>query len=914
MNRRTTAIAAATTTLLAALALAGPAGAAEVPCAETPKAKCFGVASLEASLASTDPEVEATQAGAHPDLSFSFDLKQDPESAPNGFGLRGPYAPPRNVRFELPPGLIGNPGVLGDGQQCTAAQLFGAVNDASNCPVGSQVGRAEVIAYKTLESALTEPIYMMQPPGGDVVARLGLVAGVVPIYIDARVRSDGDYGVTLEVVDSPTTVTLVRSRGTTWGVPADPVHEHERCTPYEVFHEECTEKTRSPGGRVLPFITNPTRCGVPLEMRVGASSWVEPDLFDFKPAPFPPIAGCDRLAFGPSLEMEPTSHRAAAPTGLEAVERLPASEGVKVLEPSQARDLRVKLPEGMTANSSAADGLGVCTKAQVHFEENVAAECPDASKLAEFEAETPALPRRLRGALYLRQPEPGNLFRVWAVADDLGAHVKLQGQLVVDERTGQLETVLDDLPQVPLREVDLTLKSGLRAPLANPEACGTFAGSYEFTPWSGTPPVSGQVPVRIDEGCDGLGGFSPKLAAGSLDPTAGAHTELAFTLTREDGEQNPASLDVTLPKGLTASLAGVPRCDGAEAASGSCPAASRIGRVIAAAGAGPRPLWVPQPGKRPTAVYLGGPYEGAPLSVIAVVPAQAGPFDLGDQVVRSAIFLDPATAQGTVRSDPLPQILEGVPIRYRTVQVLLDRPGGFTVNPTSCAHKSIEATVTSSGGAVANPSSPFTATGCRALGFKPKLAMRLFGGTHRGAHPRLRTTVTMPPGGSNIGAFSVALPHSEFLDQAHIKTVCTRVQFRARECPPGSVYGKVRATTPILDEPLEGLVYLRSSSHLLPDMVALLKGPASLPVEVEAVGRIDSVKGGIRATFETVPDAPVTKIVANLPGGAKGLMVNSTNLCAQVNRATVKFTAQNGRRRTLHPAMRNGCRARHRRR
>jgi len=505
-------------------------------------------------------------------------------------------------------------------------------------------------------------------------------------------------------------------------------------------------------------------------------------------------------------------------------------------------------------------------------------------------------------------PEPGNLFRVWVVADDLGAHVKLAGQLVLDESTGQIQTVIEGFPQAPLREAQITLKSGLRAPLANPEACGTYEANYEFTAWSGHLPILSRAPMTISEGCEEVGGFDPSLQAGSVDPTGGARTQFAFTLNREDGEQNPASLQVTLPKGLVAHLAGVTRCEGAAAQSGQCPADSRIGRVIGAVGVGPKPLWVPQPAKRPTAVYLAGPYKGAPLSVIAVVPAQAGPFDLGDQVVRSAISLDPDSAQGTVTSDPLPQIIEGVPVRYRTIEVLLDRTGGFTINPTSCAPKSIDATIFSTAGAVAHPSSPFTATGCTKLDFKPKLELRLSGGTHRGAHPRLRTTMRMPAaGGANIGSFSVALPHSEFLDQAHIKTVCTRVQFRADQCPAGSIYGQVKAITPILDEPLSGPLYLRSSDHPLPDIVAALKGPPSLPIKVNAVGRIDSVKGGIRATFDAVPDAPVSEIIASFPGGAKGLMVNSTNLCAQVNRATAKFTAQNGKRTTLHPVLRNGC-------
>jgi hypothetical protein len=330
---------------------------------------------------------------------------------------------------------------------------------------------------------------------------------------------------------------------------------------------------------------------------------------------------------------------------------------------------------------------------------------------------------------------------------------------------------------------------------------------------------------------------------------------------------------------------------------------------VAAVGAGPTPLWVPQAGKRPASIYLSGPYKGAPLSIVAVVPRQAGPFDFGDEVVRSAVYVDRVTARATAKADPLPQIIEGIPVRYRTLNVQLDRPG-FSLNPTGCAQKSTDAELISAQGAVAHPSSSFAAVDCAKLSFEPKLLLRLFGGVRRGAHPRLRTVLKMPAGGANIGSFSVALPRSEFLDQAHIRTVCTRVQFRADQCPAGSIYGSVRAITPLLDEPIEGRIFLRSSDHPLPDMVAVFKGPAWLPIEVEAVGRIDSVRGGIRVTFDTVPDTPVSEIVAKFPGGRKGLIVNSTNLCAKVNRATAKFTGQNGKRITRRPALRSSCKAR----
>jgi hypothetical protein len=882
---------------LFALALAAHAAAAE-ECSQEPRSRCFGVETVKASLSTS-------QAGDHPDVTFDVGIRQDPKSKTNPFGLKDSYGATRDIRFDLPPGLIGDPNVLGIGQQCKVQEL---VNwQTEGCPNGSMIGISTIYAYE-LKTIFREPVYMMQPPGGDVVARVGTLAGVFPTFVDIRVRSEGDYGLVADVVDAAAAAKLIKLENTLWGVPSAKSHDTERCTSREVFEHECiTSSPRPPGSRPLPFFTNPTRCGVPLTMGVSASSWLEPERLEENrvETSFPTIIGCNRLPFGPRLTVVPTNRHTSLPTGLDMTLSLPASDGVDVLEPSQTRDIRIDLPAGLATNTGSADGLDVCSVDEVRFGKREDAHCPKASKLASTEFDVPALPRRMKGAIYLREPEPGNPFRIWVVADDLGAHVKLEGQLDIDKATGQIKSVVLDAPQAPVREVKLLFKAGFRAPLVNPQSCGTYLTHYDFTPWSGGLDAIGDTPMSIDEGCD-TGGFSPKLSAGTTDPAAGEHAPFLFTLTREDGEQNPAGLDVSLPPGLVATLAGVARCEGANAETGDCPPDSRVGKVIAAVGAGPAPLWVPQPGKRPTAVYLSGPYKGAPLSIVAVVPRQAGPFDFGDEVVRSAVYVDSTTGQATTKADPLPQIIEGIPIYYRVIHVELDR-SNFSLNPTSCQGKFTTATVTSSQGALATAASSFRASGCAKLDFKPQLSFRLFGATHRGAHPKLKATLKMPPGGANIAATSVALPHSEFLDQGHIRTVCTRVQFAAKACPEGSIYGTAVAKTPLLSETLEGPVYLRSSSHELPDLVVALKGPPSLPIEVNLVGRVDSVNGGIRTSFEAVPDAPVSEFTLQMQGGAKGLLQNSTELCAKANRATAKFSAQNGRTATLHPAMQASC-------
>jgi hypothetical protein len=365
-----------------------------------------------------------------------------------------------------------------------------------------------------------------------------------------------------------------------------------------------------------------------------------------------------------------------------------------------------------------------------------------------------------------------------------------------------------------------------------------------------------------------------------------------------------------MPKGLLAKLGGVPLCAEAAAASAECSPSSQIGSLSAAAGVGGAPLWIPQPGKAPTAVYLAGPYKGAPYSVITRVPAQAGPFDLGTVVTRAGIYVDPETAVATIRTDPLPQILEGVPIAYRDVDVSIDRPS-FTLNPTGCSRRSVQARIVAIGGAAANPSDPFRATDCAKLDFAPKLSLSMTGSTFRAQHPALKAVLTQKGGQANIARAAVTLPSSEIIEQSHVGNPCTRPQFEANACPAKSLLGHARAITPLLDEPLEGPVYFRANGGVrgLPDIVADLRGP----IHVVLVGFVDSVhrKGSevsrIRTTFAEVPDAPVTKFTMNLFGGKRGLLVNSENLCAAPRRAAVKLLAQNGDIQNFEPAIRTDC-------
>jgi hypothetical protein len=874
---------------LVAIGLACPVAAVASGECE-PRPKCFSVETVEGSLSTT-------QAGAHPDLAFTFDLSKDPESTPNPFNLKDAYSLTKTVRIDLPAGLVGNPNVLGVPQQCTVAELEAFSELNGGCPNGSQVGLTKIYAYD-LPEAFLEPVYMMVPPGGDVVARLGFIAGIFPTFVDFRVRSESDYGLTAEIVDAPTAARLIRAETTTWGVPSDRKHDEERCTAAEVFISDCTvSPSRHPGSRPLAFLTNPTRCGVPLSLGVSAASWAEPERFDTKSTSLSTITGCDELPFGPGLEVEPTSHQAASPSGLEVTISLPSPEGVETLEPSQIREAKIDMPAGVTVNPGAADGLEACSPEQVGFGTRNASKCPDGAKLADTEFDIPALPRRMKGAIYLREPVPGNLFRIWIVADDLGAHVKLPAQLNIDEATGQIKSVVSEVPQVPVKEIKLLFKSGFRAPLATPASCGTYQTHYEFTPWSGNHPVSGDTPMQITQGCD-TGGFKPLFTAGTTSTSGGGFSPFLFDLTRNDGEQNPETLEVNLPSGLVAKLAGVPLCEGEDAATGKCSAASKVGHIVGALGVGPAPLWVPQAGKSPTAAYLGGPYKGAPFSLIVVVPAQAGPFDLGNVVVRSAIYVDPVTAQVTVKSDLLPQILQGIPLTYRHVQVAVDKPE-FILNPTNCEQLTIASNIKSSQGTTAGLSTPFQVTNCAKLALKPKFVVSTAGRTSRKIGASLNATLSFASGSlgseANLKSVKVSLPKQLPSRLTTLQKACPDSTFTQNpaSCPQDSKIGTATAVSPIVPVPLTGPAYFVShGGAAFPELIVVLQGYG---ITVDLHGETFISKAGITSsTFHQIPDVPVSTFNLNLPQGPDSALAANGNLCQSKLLMPTVFTAQNG--------------------
>jgi hypothetical protein len=886
-------------------------------------------------LQAVEASTSTAQAGAHPDFTTAFSLKREA----NG---ELPSATKDTV-IELPPGLLGNPTVV---KECSVAQFASTdvetPGNTTGCPPSAQIGTVEVELFRQGSTVtLVEPLFNLQPRKGEP-ARFGFFGQSYPIMVGTRLRSDGDYGITATAEETSSLIPLLSAKVVIWAVPADKSHDTERITPYEAAHGGVPE---TPTGRresslaLESFMVNPTRCGVPQGVNFAVTPYAPAGLRREAFAPLEENFGCDLLGFSPALSISPTTTQASSGAGLDVELEFPDA-GLR--DPGLKADATMKraevaLPAGVTVNPSQAVGLSACSAADFAreaFDSLPGEGCPESSKVGSVVAKSPLLAESAEGSLFVAKPFENPFDTLIALYMVLkiparGVIVKLPMKVEADPATGRLTSTVDDIPQLPVSSFKLHFRDGARAPLVTPTRCGGYESTATFTSWGGQVATK-QLGFSIDSGPQGapcLSGplpFAPGFSAGTLSNSAGSYSPFDMRLTRRDGDRELTRFSATLPPGVTGKLAGIARCPDsaiesarmksglAERAVPSCPASSRVGHVLAGAGVGPVLTYAEG------TLYLAGPYRGAPLSVAAIVPAVAGPFDIGTVVVRQGLRVNPRTGVVTAdgeHADPLPRILAGIPLRARDVMVDVDREK-FILNPTSCDPLQTSARLWGSGDAPGplddspvSLSSRFQAANCSSLGFAPRLSLALRGGTTRGAHPALRGVYRPRRGDANLAGMVVRLPHSEFIDQAHFKTICTRVQFAAEACPAGAIYGRATAITPLLDEPLRGPIYLRSSNHKLPDLVADLHGV----VDVEAVAHIDSVNGGLRATFTDVPDAPLTKVIVSMQGGKKGLIVNSTNLCRGRYRATARLSAQNAMRKTLNPALQVKCGAKHRR-
>ena len=930
--------------VLAALAALAPASPAQA---------VFGLDEFDVTF--TGPEAETvTQAGAHPfamktSLSFITGAEEKLEEAP------------KDILLTQVKGFVGNPSAT---PRCTTADfltrvLVGLLN-VPNCPDGSAVGIASVTLAASGEAAPPAfgAVYNLEPPPG-VAAKLGFWIANVPVTLEAEVSPTPPYNIIAGPTNISQVLEVVASTFELWGTPADPAHDPLRghCLDFGSGGSNGICPAAVPE---VPFITLPRACEGPLKTLFRVDSWQNPGAFQegfsetHDEAGNPTgMSGCGKLGFNPEVGVLPSTASAESASGLEIAIDV-ADEGM--LNPAgfaqadiEATELR--FPAGMTLNPSAAEGLGVCTPAQFARASLTEQGCPDASKLGSLEVDTPILENHtLQGAFYLaQQDDPGtlapgaenpfdSLFAAYLVITDptFGVFVKLASKIETDEATGQVIARAEDLPPFPLSRVKIHLDSGPRAPLITPPSCGTYTTTAILTPSSGAAPLETTSSFLITSGpggspcpAGGIPPFEPGFDASATNATASAYSPFAMRLTRSDGQQDLTRFSAALPRGVVPTLKGLTECPDqaieaakaktgrSELASPSCPASSAVGRVLAGGGVGSALTYVPG------SLYLAGPYKGTQLSVVAIVPAVAGPFDVGTVVTRVGLRLNPVTYEGEVdgaASDPIPHILKGIPLKVRDIRVFADRPN-FTQNATSCKEMATTAQIF---GSFADPFNPaddvpvartarYQASSCASLAFKPKLALKLKGGTKRGDHPSLRATVTYPypsgPGYANVGKAVVILPPSEFIDNAHINNPCTRVQFNENKCPPSSILGTAKAITPLLDQPLEGKVYFRSNGgeRPLPDVVIDLGGQ----FRAVLVGAVDTAtpktNPRIRTSFRLVPDAPVKKFTVNLFGGKKGLLVNNRNLCARKLRAEIKLTGQNGRAHNTRPVVQAAC-------
>jgi hypothetical protein len=893
-----------------------------------------GPAAAKSTVFSFTNTPSTAQAGAHPTVVTTFELGNRNNQTPVPCECNDP----KSVMIHTPAGVVANPHVA---SECTAAELA-----TFSCSADAQVGLAE---FKLFGWHLV-PIYRTVPQAGQASLFVFVIplTVAIPQYISVNARTGGDYGLDFKVLGFSQTSPVEFFANVFWGVPGEAANDILRFAPGEraiscssnplmsvverVLPEDCVaegaelsvfeKEPVSSSLPVAPFTQNPTTCVGPLKSTIDVLAYDGEETHG--EAPWPATTGCDKLSFAPSLAAAPTTTETDSASGLAVDLTVPQFEDPETPSPSELRATRVTLPPGFSINPNAADGKSACSDAQANFTNEEAATCPEHSKVGTTVLESSALPGPIDGYIYLGEPEPGDRYRVFLTASGYGTNVKIAGSVRPDPQSGQITAAFEDLPQAPFQRFDLHFFGSERGLLATPTQCGTYPVSASFEPWARQ--LSDQTSTqffKLDSGPAGgpcPGGarpFGPAFAAGAEDGTAGQHSAFAVQLTRQDGDQGLAGLTVKTPPGFSASLAGVPYCPDsaiaqiasrtglAEQSSPACPQASRIGTVTAGAGAGTHPLYVGG------SAYLAGPYEGAPLSMVVVVPAISGPYDLGNVAVRVALQVDPESARITAISDPLPQILEGIPLRTRFVRVDLDRPG-FALNPTNCDPFAVAGTIAGAEGATSEQSAPFQVANCADLPHAPKLSLRLSGGLARRGHPAIHARFAARAGEANTKLVSVALPKGEQLDNAHLESVCSRVQFAAQSCPALSRIGTAKAITPLLEAPLRGPVYLRTAPENksgLPDVVADLHGQ----IHVILDGKIKTVHSRLRTTFGSVPDVPVASFSLDLAGGKKGLLQNESSLCAKRRSAAVRMVGQNGKRSHFALRLRMRCAKAHRR-
>jgi hypothetical protein len=854
----------------------------------------FTFTDLDARILDATEANEDTRAGAHPfRVNNVLEIPLgEPIPTPIGQPIPQPIGHMRDIIIDMPAGFVGNPQVL---PTCKYAQLRLLPDQ---CPSGSFVG--EIRVWQPHGAGASGRFYNMVPEPGAAAQFTAEVAGAM-LNLRASLRPD-DYGVRLTALDSQTGL---------------------------AFHRVVSHMLGTANN--TPFLTNPTSCSeeTPLT-RVTANSWENPGKWETITYEHPQFTDCEILDYQASLAMQPAVDRAGVPSGYTIELSHPLHDTVNSRAMSHLKDAVVTFPEGVRLNPSAGIGLSGCSPAEIGLKTDSKVVCPQSSAIGSVKIETPVLAETLEGKIYQAKPFDNpfdSLMAVYLVASspERGVTLKIPGEVSLDPVTGQITSTFENNPQQPFTKLTLQLKGGDRAVLLNPSECGSYTTEGSLSPWSGNPAISVKAPFSISKGCDAVNEFKPDFAGGSSSPVAGAATSFAMAVKRGQTDREFKTIQkIKLPEGLLGKVGSVPLCAGVQADAGTCPEASKVGHVQVSLGGGSNPLWVPEAGKEPTGVYLTGPYKGAPYGLSIKVPAQAGPFDLGTVVVRSALHVDERTTEITTGIDEtrligrdgqvtevlpgeLPRIIEGITLNQRELRVILDRDD-FIVNPTSCAPKQISAEIHSQQGDKVGVSDRFRAVDCAKLGFAPRFSARILDkgrkSTLRSFHPRTRFTVVPRKGDANIAGARVVLPSSTLLDQSNIGTTCTRAQMAERNCPEASIVGYAKAWSPLLNRALEGPVYLAANGGVrpLPDLAAVLDGEIRVVLQGEIATQRGGGKARLQNTFRVVPDAPVERFELTMRGGAnRGLLVNSTDLCRSKERGSAVFFGQNGRSHRLNP-------------
>jgi hypothetical protein len=846
----------------------------------------------------------------------------------------------KDLRFNLPPGLVGNPTPLPKCSMDVFTQSQTHVTESPPCPGNTVVGVATPIvtstgtgAFGNLQTpfAFSTPLYSLEPSVGEP-ARFGFVLPVGGgIILDTAVRTGGDYGVIVSVSNIPDNVEFIGNQVTFWGVPAD--HRHDTARGSCLVSAEAFFGNRScpVAEHPQPLLDLPTSCSGPLQTSIEADSWEQVGQFArgeymFQNSLGEPYGqdGCNRLSFEPSISVAPDGQQASTPTGLTVGVHVPQDAGLNPtgVSESTVKDTTVTLPAGVALNPAGADGLSSCSLDQISLESPAEQSCPESSKVGTVEIETPLLPHRLEGAAYLAQQDAnpfGSLVALYIVAKDpySGVIIKLAGEVKPNPVTGQLTSTFKETPQLPFENLRLHFFGGSRAPLGTPALCGSYTTSASIAPWSGNSPVNSSSEFQITSGpngspCSDPLPFDPELTTGSLNIQAGAFTPFTMTMSREDGSQNLDAIQLKMPPGLLGEISKVKLCDEANANAGTCGPESLIGETIVSVGLGSTPFTV-KGGK----VYITGPYAGAPYGLSIVNPAKAGPFDLGQVVVRAKIEVDPSNAAITITSDTsgpyrIPQMIDGIPLQIKHVNVTITRRE-FTFNPTNCSPTQIGGALTSSEGAVSALHVPFQVTNCAVLGFKPIFSVSTSGHTSRAAGASLNVKLTYPkaPFGSqaNIGKVKVDLPKQLPSRLTTLQKACPDSVFNANPagCPANSRIGTATATTPVLPVHLEGPAYFVShGGEKFPELIIALTGQG---VTVYLHGETFISKAGITSsTFRTIPDVPIGVFELHLPQGPDSALAANGNLCTAKLVMPTTFVGANGMQiKQSTPITATGC-------